>query len=156
MCKSASNFVAISSLVVKLLKKFRVWKCVGHPVSPDDGHVAAQIMYRLTNINILRKKLCTKLVYLQHQEVYTVYSYVLNRRPYKDQALTLITDGGRHNRQYNRPSSFTDALTVVLFTDGKNSGNTHNMKRRSIPHLLSCLHMHRVRQKKPNILACLT
>ena len=34
-------------------------------MSPDDGHIAARSMWRLTNINILRKKLCTKLVYLQ-------------------------------------------------------------------------------------------
>ena len=34
-------------------------------VSSDDGTKAARNMYRLTNRNIVRKKLCNKLVYLQ-------------------------------------------------------------------------------------------
>lgn len=34
-------------------------------VSPADGPIADRIMWSLTNINILRKKLCIKLVYLQ-------------------------------------------------------------------------------------------
>jgi len=38
-------------------------KCrINTVVSPDDGHIAARNMYRL--INILRKKLCTKLALL--------------------------------------------------------------------------------------------
>jgi len=66
-CRSICSCIPDSHPYRKTSTKYRI----NTVVFPDDETIAARNMYRLTNINIVRKKLCTKLAYLQdHLLVY--------------------------------------------------------------------------------------
>ena len=64
--QSGMQVFCVDDCLVCRVKRNCLTRChINTVVSPDDGPVAARNMYRMTNINILRKHLCTKLVYLQ-------------------------------------------------------------------------------------------
>jgi len=71
VCRVEQNFIPPCIPGSHPYRKTSTKCCVNTDVSPDDGHIAAWNMYRLTKKNILRKKLCAKLTYLQYFHMFS-------------------------------------------------------------------------------------